>query len=233
MKMRHSAKIYEQVAEEIVRMIETGQLSPGDRLPPLRELAKQFGVSRATVREAFSALQGMGLIALRHGEGTFVQQIDLQTMVQEPMNAALLLGRNELLQLHEIREMLETGACRLAVRRALPEDLLAVEEALNSLLREEESELLPQLDFLFHLSIAQAGQNIVLINLMQILEETIKSLTRVQISRIPLPLVLKDYQHIAQSLRERDELRAEIAMKGYLQRVQEMILQLKKEQEED
>ena len=180
-KSTKSKKIYEQVAEHIKQMIEQGYLSPGDKLPPMSELAVQFGVSRATVREAFSSLVGMGLIDLRHGEGTFVQKIDVETMITEPMNAALLLGWSDLSQLLEVRRLLETGIVGHACERATEEDLRRIADALAAIERAEEDQLEERVsaDVQFHLAIAQASGNDVLINLMNTLSEGIRSFLRI------------------------------------------------------
>lgn len=224
-KQSRSHKIYQQVAEEIIQMIETGHLNPGDKLPPLNQLAKQFGVSRATVREAFSTLQGMGLIALRHGEGTFVQQIDLETMIQVPMNAALLLGRNELLSLHEIRELLEVGACRMAASRATDTDIQEMEQALQAFeCTDEDMDAQVQADLSFHLAVSLATHNPVLINMMQILAEAIKSVMRMQRTVISIHQASADYRQIVNAIRLRDEIKAQRAMSEYLKRVQQAIV---------
>jgi GntR family transcriptional regulator, transcriptional repressor for pyruvate dehydrogenase complex len=233
MRNKRPRKMYEQVAEEMIRMIESGRLYPGEKLPPLAELAKLFGVSRATVREAFSVLQGMGLIALRHGEGTFVQQVDMETMILKPMNAALLLGWNELISLHEVRELLETGACRMAAARATEEDRQAIEQAFQAFASaDEQGENRIQADLSFHLAITHASKNLVIINLMQVLAEPLKSLARMDLARIPFHRAVADYRAIAEAIGERDGERAYQAMSVYLQRVREGIEQGKKRQTE-
>jgi GntR family transcriptional repressor for pyruvate dehydrogenase complex len=66
------SRLYQQIVEQIDRMIRDGQLKPGDQLPPERELAQRFGVSRTAVREAVKALAEKGLVESQHGRGTFV-----------------------------------------------------------------------------------------------------------------------------------------------------------------
>jgi GntR family transcriptional repressor for pyruvate dehydrogenase complex len=158
-------------------MIEQGHLRPGDKLAPMSELATHLGVSRATVREAFSSLVGMGLIDLRHGEGTFVQKIDVQTMIIEPMNAALLLGRGELRELLEVREMIEEQTVRLACERATEEDLTLLATVLERMSQpRQNTEALVSADMQFHIAIAECTHNRVLVNLMNTLSEPIRSL---------------------------------------------------------
>ncbi|WP_052035923.1 FadR/GntR family transcriptional regulator [Tumebacillus flagellatus] len=179
-----SKKTYEQVAEQIKRMIEQGHLQPGDKLPPMIDLAREFGVSRPTVREAFSTLVGMGLIDLRHGEGTFVQNVDVQTMVTEPMNAALLLGRGDLRSLLQVRSLLEIGAVEMAIerfRRQGEERLAPVRSALMRMEAVSGKQTVEErvgADLQFHLAIAESSGNHVLHNLMNTLTETIRSVIR-------------------------------------------------------
>jgi GntR family transcriptional repressor for pyruvate dehydrogenase complex len=181
MNRSKSKKTYEQVAEQIKWMIEQGHLQPGDKLPPMNELAAEFGVSRPTVREAFSTLVGMGLIDLRHGEGTFVQKIDVQTMVTEPMNAALLLGRGQLRDLLQVRRLLEVGTVELACWDASAERLAPVRialERMESVSTKQTVEERVGADLQFHLAIAEVSGNNVLLNLMNTLTETIRSVVR-------------------------------------------------------
>ena len=70
-----SARLYEQITEQIQSRIMAGELRPGDKLPPERELAEQFGVSRTAVREAVKALHEKGLIDVQPGKGTFISNI--------------------------------------------------------------------------------------------------------------------------------------------------------------
>lgn len=174
-------KIYERIAADIKRWIEQGHVVPGEKLPDMRTLAARFGVSRATVREAFSSLVGMGLIELRHGEGTFVQKIDVETMVTQPMNAALLLGQSDMRQLLEVRKYLELGAVEAAARRADASSLTAAKQALEKM--EEPSLHLEErvsADLQFHLGLAEAAGNPLLYNLLNSMSEAVRSRIRSQ-----------------------------------------------------
>jgi GntR family transcriptional repressor for pyruvate dehydrogenase complex len=203
-KRNRLKKTYEQVADHIKRLIEQGTLTPGQKLPPMSELAVRFGVSRATVREAFSALVGMGLIDLRHGEGTFVRRLDVQTMIVEPMNAALLLGMGELVELLEVRCLLETGTARLACERATDEQI-AMAEAVLDTSHDDPADR----DLQFHLWLAESAGNTVLFNLMNTLSEPLRSLLR-EIHAEPAVSSELDREHreILQAICERDGKRA-------------------------
>jgi GntR family transcriptional repressor for pyruvate dehydrogenase complex len=221
-----SKKIYEQIARHIKEMIEQGVLAPGDKLPPMTELAKQFGVSRATVREAFSSLVGMGLIDLRHGEGTFVQRIDVQTMVIEPMNAALLLGRSNLRELLEVRRLLEESTVRYACERWTEEGLQAIEAALLQEKTDKKNlEERVSSDLQFHISIAEACGNNVLYNLMNTLSEALRSILRSTHEAAEDPEELMDeHRKIFEAIRRRDAKQAGELILTHLQRTERIVL---------
>ncbi|ASS74404.1 hypothetical protein CIG75_04995 [Tumebacillus algifaecis] len=213
-----SNKIYEQVAQHIKQMIEEGVLAPGDKLPPMTELAKEFGVSRATVREAFSSLVGMGLIDLRHGEGTFVQKIDVQTMIIEPMNAALLLGRSNMRELLEMRRLLEIGTVQGACERWTDEGLARIEQALN---RQEAAchtlEEQVSCELQFHIAIAEASGNNVFLNLMNTLSEALRSTLRLTHEATDdVEALIAEHRRIFEAIRSRDGKRAVELMSDHL-----------------
>jgi len=70
-------KIYEEIVEQLKDMLSRGELRPGDRLPSEREMAESLGVSRASVREALTALEAIGILDIRPGEGTYVKQTSI------------------------------------------------------------------------------------------------------------------------------------------------------------
>jgi GntR family transcriptional repressor for pyruvate dehydrogenase complex len=71
-KIVRSSRLYEQIVQQVEESIHKGAMKPGDQLPPERELAQQFGVSRTAVREAVKALHEKGLVEAYPGRGTFV-----------------------------------------------------------------------------------------------------------------------------------------------------------------
>ena len=85
-------KIYEKIVDQIRSMVSSGMLKPGDKLPAERVLAESLNVSRASVREALSALQLMGLVEIKPGEGTFIKQMDIDSIIQ-PLAMLLLMER--------------------------------------------------------------------------------------------------------------------------------------------
>ena len=115
-------KVYEQVIDQIKNMIYEGDLKRGDKLPSERELKRQLGVSRASIREAFSALEMIGLIKSRPGEGTFIKT-DFDNNLVDPLSLVLLLDENVAEELVELRRVLEVDCVKLAAKRASEEDI--------------------------------------------------------------------------------------------------------------
>src|SRR4030095_13840330 len=75
-------RIYEEIVRQVKQMIAEGRLKSGDRLPPERDLAEKFVVSRTSVREALRALESLGLIEIRPGEGTFVREMSVESLIE-------------------------------------------------------------------------------------------------------------------------------------------------------
>src|SRR5436309_10784442 len=116
-----STRIYEEIVRQVKQLIAEGRLKSGDRLPPERELAEKFVVSRTSVREALRALESLGLIEIRPGEGTFVRQVPLDALVG-PLALVMTSQREAIGELFEARRVLEPAIAALAAGRATPEE---------------------------------------------------------------------------------------------------------------
>jgi DNA-binding FadR family transcriptional regulator len=127
--VRASSDVIAQVRQAIF----SGEFRPGDRLPTEREMARQFGVSRVTVRDALRALEAAGLVQVRVGGqgGPYVAEPDVSQLADSLGNHLQLRGTT-FMELAEARLALETTAARLAAERATEEDLESMREAVNS-----------------------------------------------------------------------------------------------------
>lgn len=222
-KKKTHGKIYKNIADEIESMIEQGVLQPGDKLPSLIELAERFGVSRATVREAFSSLQGKGLIELRHGTGTFVAQVDFDKRLFAPLHAALLIGRNDLISLHEVRTILEVEASRWAAANRTGEAYEEIASALTEFEWAANDADLARADLRFHQAIAAATGNTVIHNLLITITE---SLFEVISATLPLSSsveVSMDYRDLAEAIREGRPEQASRIAERYLTKLGAML----------
>src|SRR5688572_14771397 len=126
-------RVYQHIVGQIERAIFDGRLASGDRLPPERELVRQFGASRVAVREALRTLEHRGLVDVRHGSsgGHFVRPMDCG-LLRRDLTTLLRLGRLTLWQLTESRLLLEPQVARLAAQRAADVDVKALTVAIES-----------------------------------------------------------------------------------------------------
>jgi DNA-binding FadR family transcriptional regulator len=157
-------RLYRQIADQIRALIGSGEFAAGSRLPPERDLARQFGVSRPSVREALIALEVEGLVDVRIGSGIYVRA---------PVNGAgrhapeALAGPFELLR---ARYVIESECAALAAKSAKRAHLQAIEAALDDMDRETQAgrQPLPS-DREFHLRIAEATGNGALVHVIKLL----------------------------------------------------------------
>ncbi|MGM9924452.1 MAG: FadR/GntR family transcriptional regulator [Bacillus sp. (in: firmicutes)] len=158
-------KLYEEVADALYDMIKKGELKPGDKLDSVQQLAENFQVGRSAIREALSALRAKGLVEMKQGEGTYVRQFDAGKL---NFSSAILMNRTDVVNLLEVRKIIEMGAVALAAENRTDENIKRLKEVLacmkDSFGDEKEEE---RTDILFHLAVAKASQNPMLCELMR------------------------------------------------------------------
>lgn len=123
-------RAYEDIVKQISSLIEKGKLKRDDQLPSERELSETFRVSRATVREAIIALEAMMLVERRQGNGTYVICSSEEALIQ-PLAAALLHEKDDLVDIFSLRKILEPGIAQLAAENATAEDIAELERILK------------------------------------------------------------------------------------------------------
>lgn len=167
-------KIYEEIVEQIKDMIARGQLNPGDKLIPERELAERLQVGRSAVREAYRSLEAIGIIEIKPGEGTFVREMGTKSMT-DIMSMAILTGKDTIFELLELRKIVEVEATALAAARRTEGDLRNIRTWLDQMKKDLDSGNLGDLaDMKFHFALADAAHNSLLIRLMNSISETMK-----------------------------------------------------------
>jgi GntR family transcriptional regulator, transcriptional repressor for pyruvate dehydrogenase complex len=168
------SRIYEHIVEQIRALIREGRWAPGDQIPPERELAERFRVSRTSVREALRALEMQGVIESRQGGGTFVRTADTESLVP-PLAAAILRGRREMAEVLEVRELIEPGIARRAAMRATDEHIVE----LSTLLERQreciaEGRSFVEEDTAFHYTLATAADNHILLRLHNVILDLLR-----------------------------------------------------------
>jgi DNA-binding FadR family transcriptional regulator len=221
-KVVQASRLYRLIVDQIEQAIRDGQLKPGDQLPPERDLAQRFAVSRTAVREAVKALCEKGLVEALPGRGTFV--IDGTTqVVRQSLNLMVCRGQGEgLLHVMDLREILEP---EIAARAAAPLDekqLIAMREAVAAMEASEHVEVFLKADLDFHRAIADAAQN----PLVSTLIESIVGILSPQLTRLfhaPGGLGRSQHHHrrILDGIERHDPIAARKAMRAYLQQVRD------------
>jgi GntR family transcriptional repressor for pyruvate dehydrogenase complex len=156
-----STTVVQKVIDRITDSLIKGELKPGDRLPPEPDLALQFGVSRASLREALKTLCGLGVLVARKRGGTFVAAAGSQLML-DPLIFNLIIENGSRDHLFELRVLLEVDAVELLIKKATPDDLLILAQDLEqfaALLSDGDLEALARLDYQFHLRLIQMAKN--------------------------------------------------------------------------
>lgn len=144
---------------QIKAMIQGGVLAPGDRLPPEHELSENLGLSRSSLREAIKVLVAMRVLDVRRGDGTYVTSLEPHLLL-ETMSFVLDFHQSRaVLDVFEVRSILETATARAAATRATPQDLAQIEDALAGVEGTDEIEELVAHDLHFHGAIAAASGN--------------------------------------------------------------------------
>lgn len=221
-------KIYEEITDHIINRVKQGELVSGDRLESVEKLAEAFDVSRSAVREALSGLRAMGLVEMRQGEGTFITSFDASSF-SLPAVTALIMKRNDLKELAQVRRMLEIGTVGLAAENRTESDLDSLYEALKLMSNAKgERELGEQADLAFHLAIAEATQNKMLMNLQKsvadITLESMRETRRVVLyTEDGVDRLYKEHEQIYDAIKNQDVEKAQTAMRHHLVLVEEVL----------
>lgn len=159
----------DKIIRQIRELITSGQISAGDKLPPERKLAEKLGVSRSNVRDAIKKLEFYGILKTLPQSGTVVSGMGI-TALEGLITDVLRLEKSDFASLVETRVLLEAHCAKLAAMRRTPEDIVAIQDALNDYEeRVKEGHPAVEEDLMFHLKIAEASKNTVLKSLMLII----------------------------------------------------------------
>lgn len=151
--------VTQRAVEEIKAMIAEGRLEPGQRLPTERDLAVQLGMSRSSTREAIRALTVMGVLDARHGSGIYVGTLEAGDLLESFGVVADLSRGPRLVELLQVRRILESAATALAAARITEEQLAAVKAHLAAMNATDDPEEILAHDLAFHREIASAAGN--------------------------------------------------------------------------
>lgn len=215
-------KIPQSIVTQIRRRLIDGELKPGQSLPSEVKLAKMFGVSRSSIRDAMQILESTGVVTRRKRGGTTIRQITIEDM------ANIYLPKSEkenLFDLLETREILEIAVVRLAAQRAAERDIRELELLIDWM--EEKPEEAAEADIAFHLTLARVSQNEVILNIIKSLKEI---MSRLQEKTIYYPgridNIIIEHKQIVSAIKENNEHLAQECMRNHLDQISDLLKKL-------
>jgi len=217
-------RVSQDIIEQVRDLVTSGRLKPGDRLPSERELSQALSVSRSSVREAVRAMESLGLIEARAGEGTFMASPS-GSHGSDPLIASLHQDWSTQHKLFEVRRVIEPDLAALAARRATTEQI----ERLRAILDDQEAEIARggtgvKQDTLFHFLMAEATGNEALVrivdSLMDLLLKTREESLQHDERRVQS---LKQHRSILAAIEARDPRAAERQMRDHIRDVEVLV----------
>lgn len=218
-------RLFEEVARRIRQLIVDGPLKPGDLLPPERQLATRFGVSRNSIRDAIRVLELTGLVVAHHGEGNVVADVSAETLVA-PIALLLLRKRKLVVELLDVRKMLEPPLAARAALHASRRDIAQLESILH---RQREKAMLGtttvEEDSQFHYVIARAAGNGVVLKLLDLLMDLLRE-TRARSLQVEgrLARSLAGHERVLAAIQRRDAIGAERTVREHLEEIESIVL---------
>lgn len=222
-KLVRTSRLYEQIVQQIEESIVAGTLKPGDQLPPERELAQRFGVSRTAVREAVKALREKGLVEAFSGRGTFItdgttravrQSLDLMVKIGQPEGST---------HLAEVRAILEPQIAALAAVRIQESELATMREAVAVMERSgKDPDAYIEADLDFHLALAEGAANPLILSLLDSIVALLRE-QRLRIFNVPGGPARGQIYHkrILEAVERHDAQAAREAMREHLEQVRD------------
>jgi len=210
---------YEQVAEQIRRLISSGALKPGDLLPPERELAAKLGVGRSSIRDAVRTLEVMGILEPRQGHGTVVRDLSADALVV-PLSLVLTRKRELVTELLDVRRMIEPGLAARAAKNATAEEIAKMGEILErheAKLRRGEQAIDEDSDF--HYAMALASRNSVVLRVLDVLMDLLRE-SRSRSLQVPgrPKRSFEGHRRILRAIQRHDAKAAEAAVRQHRER---------------
>ncbi len=215
-------KVYEHVVEQIQSLILDGKLKKGDKLPSERELAEELSVSRTSIREALRALDVIGLIESRQGEGNFIRE-KIEGSLFEPLSVMFMLNEEKREDILELRMMVEVEAAYLAAKRIKDKDAEELRYLCNMMIQSEDEKTKSKYDKELHYKITQITENYFIISLLDSISKLMESFIiyarEVILREIDNELLFMHHERICDAIIEKDSNKAAFAMRKHMELV--------------
>ena len=225
--MAREEKAYARVIEKVKKMILSGELKPGEKLPPEREFAEKLEVSRNSVREAIRIMDMMGIVSSQQGSGNYVT-CEFQKSITETMAMMFAMDQVNDKQISQVRYSLEVLAFTLALDRVREEDLAKMEECVEKLDKNGDSKNNATLDKIIHYTLARASGNQLLIDILEacsgVLDIFIDDMRYGILKNENRKTELNEcHRHLVDALREGDREKGLQALKWHFEMIDEVL----------
>lgn len=225
--MAREEKAYARVIEKVKKMILSGELKPGEKLPPEREFAEELEVSRNSVREAIRIMDMMGIVSSQQGSGNYVT-CEFQKSITETMAMMFAMDQVNDKQISQVRYSLEVLAFTLALDRVREEDLAKMEECVEKLDKNGDSKNNATLDKIIHYTLARASGNQLLIDILEacsgVFDIFIEDMRHGILKNENRKTELNEcHRHLVDALREGDREKGLQALKWHFEMIDEIL----------
>jgi GntR family transcriptional repressor for pyruvate dehydrogenase complex len=218
-------RLAEDIADRVRELILDGTFPTGQPLPGERQLAERFGVSRGSIRDAFRMLEMIGLLEMRHGQGTFPRELSVDRLVT-PLASVLTNRRDLEAELMDVRRMFEPAVARVAAVRMTDEDLAELRRIVSVQRRKVkagQSALVE--DTAFHAALARATGNTVVVRIMETLNDLLTESRRRALQQRSRPeRSLQGHEAVVAALTRHDAEGAARAMHTHIDQIAEILL---------
>jgi GntR family transcriptional repressor for pyruvate dehydrogenase complex len=208
-------RVTARLIARIKGLIADGSVSPGSKFPPEREMAKDFGVNRASVRQALKVLEIMGVLTQRVGDGTYLSET-AESLLNEPIEFLVLLDDLSHHELFETRLIVEPELTARAAERATAEDLSTLRNAINAMERSKTNRERLDADLAFHDAICRASGNRICQLLFKVIHRTIFTSMKQLSDRVAMDQPLMFHRRIYAAIRDRNCEDARHAMRDHI-----------------
>jgi GntR family transcriptional repressor for pyruvate dehydrogenase complex len=225
-KINTGRPLFLEVVRQIEKRVMSGDLEPGDMLPPERVMADQFGVSRTVIREAAKALELRGLVEVQHGRGV---QISRPTAKEfgDSMFRFVRIQKSPVWALHELRSILEIGMVRLAAMRRTDEDLVQLRDLVEDMERTVDKPLeYVEVDLEFHKVLTAAAHNPLMGPMLEPLSKLMIESRRIGALAPDAPRrSIASHRAIVKAIEEQDADQAVEVMKEHFDRIARFLME--------
>jgi GntR family transcriptional regulator, transcriptional repressor for pyruvate dehydrogenase complex len=196
-------RVTAKLIRSIKRLISSGEIVPGAKFPPERELAKEFGVNRASLRQALKVLEIMGVLTQRVGDGTYLSA-SAESILKEPLDFLILLDDLSHHELMETRMIVEPELAARAAERATTEDLVSLRRAIAAMENCRTNQERLEADLAFHQCIFRASGNRICHLLFNVIHRSVLTSMSQLSTRVPIDRPLTFHKRIFAAIQQRN-----------------------------